>query len=142
MREGRRLTVVGVVEVDDFLPAIIPHRVDDSAMIIRTHAYGEIQETGGRCQNLKQRGHTRVLMRFRLSDCIRPLGGKGVEGERERSRKLRERSANWLSGVVLPGDRKRHQCKYLRLGANVRPFRSFSRTRFRELLFLPSEVAI
>lgn len=54
MREGRRLTVVGVVEVDDFLPAVIPHRVDDSAMIIRTHAYGEIQETGGRCQNLER----------------------------------------------------------------------------------------
>lgn len=49
---GSQLTVVGVVEVDDFLPSVISHCVDDSAMIIRTHAYGEIQETGGRCQNL------------------------------------------------------------------------------------------
>lgn len=56
--EGRRLTIVGVVEVDDFLPAVISHRVDDSAMIIRTHAYGEIQETRGRCQNLKHVGRT------------------------------------------------------------------------------------
>lgn len=51
-RKGSQLTVVGVVEVDDFLPSVISHCVDDSAMIIRTHAYGEIQETGGRCQNL------------------------------------------------------------------------------------------
>lgn len=56
--KGRRLTIVGVVEVDDFLPAVISHRVDDSAMIIRTHTYGEIQETWGRCQNLKHVGRT------------------------------------------------------------------------------------
>lgn len=49
---SRGLTVVGVVEVDDFLPAVVSHCVDDGAMIIWTHAYGEIQESGGRCQNL------------------------------------------------------------------------------------------
>ena len=90
MREGRRLTVVGVVEVDDFLPAVIPHRVDDSAMIIRTHAYGEIQETGGRCQNLEQAYHGQDvrLCAFRLSHFIRFGGnrGGGLEDESERSR--------------------------------------------------------
>lgn len=50
--EGKGLTIVGVVEVDDFLPAIVSHRIDDSAMVIRSHTYCEVQETRGRCQDL------------------------------------------------------------------------------------------
>lgn len=51
--EGKGLTVVGVVEVDDFLPAVVPHRIDDGAMVIRSHTYGEVQETRGRRQDLE-----------------------------------------------------------------------------------------
>lgn len=62
-KQARGLTVVGVVEVDDFLPAVVSHGVDDGAMIIRAHAYGEIQQTGGRRQDLDIRG--RPSMRAR-----------------------------------------------------------------------------
>lgn len=51
--EGKGLTVVGVVEVDDFLPAVVPNRIDDGAMVIRSHTYGEVQETRGRRQDLE-----------------------------------------------------------------------------------------
>lgn len=49
---GKGLTVVGVIEVDDFLPTVVSHRIDDSAMVIRPHTYGEVQETRGRRQDL------------------------------------------------------------------------------------------
>lgn len=50
---GKGLTIVGVVEVDDFLPTVVSHRIDDSAMVIRPHTYGEVQETRGRRQDLR-----------------------------------------------------------------------------------------
>lgn len=65
--EGKGLTVVGVVEVDDFLPTVVSHRIDDSAMVIRSHTYGEVQETRGRRQDLKIYNnpmHSRVLVPF------------------------------------------------------------------------------
>lgn len=53
-KAGRQkgLTVVGVVEVDDFLPAVVSHRIDDGAMVIRSHTYGEVQEARGWRQDL------------------------------------------------------------------------------------------
>lgn len=46
---------MGVVEVDDFLPSVVSHRVDDGTMVIRTHAYGKVQETGGWREDLETR---------------------------------------------------------------------------------------
>lgn len=46
---------MGVVEVDDFLPTVVSHGIDDGAMVIRSHTYGEVQETRGRRQNLDNR---------------------------------------------------------------------------------------
>lgn len=54
-RESKGLTVVGVVEVDDFLPAVVSHGIDDGAMVIRSHTYGKVQETRGRRENLDNR---------------------------------------------------------------------------------------
>lgn len=64
--EGKGLTVVGVVEVDDFLPAVVSHRIDDSAMVIRSHTYSEVQETRGRCQDLKRYTIIRAFSTFPL----------------------------------------------------------------------------
>lgn len=101
--KGRRLTVVGVVEVDDFLPTVVSHRVDDGAMIIRAHAYGEIQETGGRCQNLER--VTLLHTQFRLSDFIWPWEEPGRNSTARGSVKRRR------SSVLRRLTRRRHRGK-------------------------------
>lgn len=102
------LTVVRVVHVDDPIPAVVPHGVDDGLVVVRPHADGKVEKAGRRRQDLlrepgRDKWHLeRVAVRVQRVEGIRRDGsehgeyaaGKLItyckrnrEGERERAYK-------------------------------------------------------
>lgn len=46
-------TVVTVIKVNNFLPSVVAYGVYNCFVVVGSHAYGEIQETGRWRQHLK-----------------------------------------------------------------------------------------
>lgn len=49
-----QLTIMWIVQIDNFLPSIVAYGVDDSLMIVGSHTNGKVQESRWWCQYLNK----------------------------------------------------------------------------------------
>lgn len=49
------LTIMRIIQIDDFLPAVVAYRIDNGFVVVGSHTNGEIQESWRRCEDLLER---------------------------------------------------------------------------------------
>lgn len=104
---------MGVVQVDDFLPSVVSHRVDDGTMVIRAHAYGKVQETGGWREDLETRKIIPIPFSFSFRKSEREnrflVDSSRTNGRVKRTKKKTKKETSRRISITMRLAFKRHR---------------------------------